>query len=315
MEQIHYGRKRRGIIKELNEKIEDWIESIDNELVREIVEKNVIITGGSIASMLLGERINDFDVYFKTKEAAKAVAHYYVTKFKQSNNPKFGNGTPLTMYVDEQVRENIKGEKEERVVIMIKSAGVVSENMSPYEYFEQQPVRELEKFSESLLNENADDKGEKYRVLFMSDNAITLSHKIQIIVRFFGKPEEIHNNYDFVHAMNYYDYSERNLVLKPEALESLLSRTLVYKGSLYPIASIFRMKKFIERGWRISAGQQLKIMWQISEIDMKDKEILKEQLVGVDMAYLYQVVEALNDKDPELINSAYVSEIIDRIFD
>ena len=75
------------------------------------------------------------------------------------------------------------------------------------------------------------------------------------------------------------------------------------------------MKKFLERGWRITAGQQMKIMWQISEIDLKDYSILREQLTGVDMAYMYQLINALQHVDPEKMNSAYVATIIDKIFD
>lgn len=155
----------------------------------------------------------------------------------------------------------------------------------------------------------------KYNPIFLSQNAITLTDKFQIIIRFFGEPEQIHNNYDFEHAMNYYDYGTNELVLKLEALECLLSRTLIYRGSLYPIASIFRMKKFIERGWRIGAGEQLKIMWQISEIDLSDPNILMEQLTGVDMVYMRALIEALKGMSQEKINAAYVSKIIDKIFD
>jgi hypothetical protein len=56
-------------------------------------------------------------------------------------------------------------------------------------------------------------------------------------------------------------------------------------------------------------------MWQISEIDMTDHAILREQLTGVDQAYMFQLIEALKSVDPEKINSTYIAEIIDRIFD
>ena len=69
------------------------------------------------------------------------------------------------------------------------------------------------------------------------------------------------------------------------------------------------------QGVLLRVGQQLKIMWQISELDLRDRNNMREQLVGVDMAYLHQVIAALNDKDPNLVNSTYVAEIIDRIFD
>lgn len=278
---IQYGRKRSGIKRELTAKIDEWIASITDVGLRLLVERDVIVTGGSIASMLIGEKINDFDVYFRTKSTTVEVAKYYVSQFNITHDKD--------MAVEQRTIKNCKGVAEERVSISIVSDGI----------------------AEDERKENT----EKYRPVFLSQNAITLSDKIQIVIRFFGSPNEIHNNYDFVHATCWWDHSNKFLNLPAEALEMLLSRTLIYRGSLYPIASIFRMKKFLERGWRITAGQQLKIMWQISELDLKDKNILQEQLTGVDMSYLWQLIQALKNVDSDKIDSTYVATIIDKIFE
>lgn len=317
---IHYGRKRSGIKRELKEKMSDWLGSITDENVRQLAQKNTIVTGGAIASMLLGEKVNDFDVYFRNKETAVAVAQYYVQDFITRRNKKIngGNTSPDAIDYDPVVKEdtikNIKGGIEERVIIYMKSTGVAGEGQKPYDCFESYDPEGTEAVAESSIKE-ATAPGDKYRPIFLSQNAITLSNKVQVVIRFYGSPKEIHDNYDFIHAMCYYDLWEDDLVLPAEALEALLSRTLVYRGSLYPIASIFRMKKFLERGWRITTGQQLKIMWQISEIDLKDPVVFAEQLTGVDQAYMWQLITALKAVEPEKINSAYVSTIIDRIFE
>ena len=311
---IHYGRKRSGIRRELKAKIEDWLKSITDDEVRLLDSKNVIVTGGAIASMLLGEKVNDYDLYFKTIDAAKDVACYYVDKFNGIRVSKEKDHIPYAPSVEVKKLRNIKGEEEERVFIYMKSAGVAAESQEAYTYFEMRDGEEAESFANSLLG-TFNKEGEKYRPVFLSMNAITLSDKIQIVTRFYGSPDKIHDNYDFVHAMCYYDYNENNLVLPAEALEALLSRSLIYKGSLYPLASIFRTKKFLERGWRITAGQQLKMMWQISELNLRDPEVFTEQLTGVDQAYMHQLISALKGVDAEKINSAYVSTIIDKIFD
>ena len=313
MNDIKYGRKRKGIKKELDSVINEWLLTIDDESLVKMIEKNVIVTGGSIASMLLGEPVNDYDIYFRNKETVKAVAGYYTKKFNEQHTLKTNNALPYTPEVREETITNIKGQEEERVIIFIKSAGVASEEQEEYSYFETMSEDAAIEFVESMAEKESDNN--QYRVTFLSQNAISLTNKIQIIIRFYGEPDKIHDNYDFQHACCYYDYDDKNLHLDPDAMECLLSRTLVYRGSLYPIASIFRMKKFIERGWRITAGQQLKIMWQISEIDLRDYDILREQLTGVDLAYMYQLIEALKNIDPEKIDSAYVSAIIDKIFD
>jgi len=312
--EIKYGRKRRGIKKEAKDKIDEWLLTIDNAEVIGAIKKDIILTGGSICSMLMGDKVNDFDFYFKTKETTELVAKYYVDKFNESHKEKLKEGTiSYTPEVRTEQIENIKGEVEDRVIIFIKSAGVVSEEQDEYGYFEMMGEEDAIKFAESFKEK--EDSKEKYRVTFLSQNAITLSDKVQIVIRFYGQPDQIHNNYDFVHAKCYYDYDKDHLELNSQALECMLSYSLVYEGSLYPIASIFRMKKFLERGWRITAGQQLKIMWQISEIDLSNPKILREQLTGVDMAYMWQLIQALSGVDPAKIDSAYISTIIDKIFD
>lgn len=313
--EIRYGRKRSGIKRELTKKIEEWLVSITDEVAQQAARKDTIVTGGSIASMLLGERINDFDIYFRTAETTKLIAEYYVKQFNDiaAANPKYSGYLPI---VQTKRFLNLKKEYEERIIIMIQSAGVVGELQEKYRFFETLTEEETTAFTESLINKEA-EKGDspKYRPVFMSQNAITLSDKIQLVIRFYGEPDKIHSNYDFIHATCYWDHSNQKLELPAAALETLLSRTLLYMGSLYPIASIFRAKKFIERGWRINAGQLLKIMWQISEIDLTDPAILREQLTGVDQAYMWQLIEALKSVEPEKINSSYVAKIIDKIFD
>lgn len=314
MNEIHYGRKRSGIKKEIEAKLKDWFATIDDETLRKKVEKNTIVTGGCIASMLLGEKINDFDVYFRDQATTVAVAEYYVAKFNKNKVEVDEGVTAYKPTVQSKSIQNIKGDLENRVLIYMKSAGVAAEEQVEYDYFEMQATDDkLNAFVESL-NEAENDTKEKYRPVFLSQNAITLSHKLQIVIRFFGEPTEIHRNYDFQHAMCYYDSGSGEMVLPAEALECLLSRTLIYKGSLYPICSVFRAKKFIERGWRISAGQLLKIMWQISELDLKNMETLREQLTGVDAMYFYQLMEAVKNLDTSKIDATYIATIIDRIF-
>ena len=285
MNDIKYGRNTKGIKKELNEKISDWLASITDTETMEAAAEDVIVTGGCIASMLLGEQVNDFDLYFKTKKTTLLVAKYYADVFNKKHDPL------IKIEVEEKVVKNIKGKNENRILCYIKSNGVAEEPKN---------IRKKDRT--------------KYRPVFISENAITLSHKIQLVTRFYGEPDKIHDNYDFIHATCYFIPSNNELVTPEPALLSLMSRTLVYHGSLYPIASVFRTKKFINRGWRITAGQQLKMMWQISEIDLSDYETLREQLTGVDQFYLWQLIKALKDTDRAKINSAYVAKIIDKIF-
>lgn len=311
--------KAKSIKAALRKKVDEWIASVEHEDLRKLLAKNVIVTGGAIASMLLREDVNDYDVYFKTRECALAVAKYYVARFQ----PKKRNGIDCEIFVDAT---------EDRVRVVVKSAGIASEQGTDknYEYFEARPEGEAAEYVESVMTDPGDIEdareelkskaaespadGPLYRPIFISTHAISLAGKVQVVLRFFGEPDEIHANYDFVHCTNYWTSWNNELVLRQPALESLLSRELRYVGSKYPICSLIRLRKFIKRGWTINAGQILKAVMQISELNLKDLEVLKDQLTGVDAAYFCEVLTKLKEQDPEKVNSAYLIEIIDRMF-
>ena len=80
--------KKKTINKVIKKKINDWLKSIDDKELIDLLKKNIIVTGGCITSMLLNEEVNDYDIYFKNKETTKAVALYYTKKFNQNNEIK-----------------------------------------------------------------------------------------------------------------------------------------------------------------------------------------------------------------------------------
>ena len=91
-----------------------------------------------------------------------------------------------------------------------------------------------------------------------------------------------------------------------------------FKGSKYPVCSLFRMRKFIDRGWSINAGQITKIAMQISELDLTDIATLEDQLTGVDTVYFMSIINAFKRKqmnDPNFdLTSHYVISVINKIF-
>lgn len=319
MDNIAFSRGMKGktIKAVLAKKFNEFVASIEEDAVRKMVEKNTIITGGCIASMLLGEQVNDFDLYFTDKATTEAVARYYVARFNVKNR----HGIPCAITVDAEG---------DRVQIVVKSAGVASEDGTeqPYQYFEGRPegegggyvgevmgnlgeIEDAYQETEQAALETADPT---YRPVFMSTNAITLSDRVQIVLRFYGDADTIHENYDFVHCTNHWTSRDGALTLRPAALEALLSRELRYVGSKYPVCSVIRLRKFIRRGWVVNAGQILKMMMQVSELDLTDPAVLQDQLTGVDSAYFIELMAKVKENDPEKVNAAYLVEIIDRMF-
>jgi len=309
-----HGLKSRTIKKFLYEKVNDWLKTIDDADLRDRCKRETIVTGGCIASMLLGERVNDVDIYFRTKETVRAVADYYVKKFLEIKKVQGGIQVPLKV---EELKD-LQGR--DRIRVKVQSAGIAgSEATKDYNYFESRQEDQAGDYVTEVYESKAPtlETGDKpdYSPCFISSNAISLKGQVQLILRFYGNPEEIHGNYDFVHCKNYWESAGDQLTLNADALEALLSRTLVYQGSQYPICSIIRARKFIERGWRINAGQYLKMAMQISDLNLTDYLVLEEQLTGVDVAYFAEILTKLHDHNPEKIDTTYLVEIINRMFD
>lgn len=291
----------KKIIKSvLSKKFKEFVNSIEDNEVQKLVGENSIITGGSIVSMLLGEEIHDFDIYFTNKETCEKVANYYVNKF---------NSTHKDVGAKVEV-------KEERIKIFIQSAGVAGDDETEPDMEEYEDAMQTNITPDSDL-ENIPEKP-KYQPVYLSSNAITLSNKIQLVIRFYGEADKIHENYDFVHCTNYWTSKNNELVLRQEALEAILSKELKYIGSKYPLCSIIRTRKFITRGWRINAGQYLKMCMQLNDLNLKDIKVLEDQLVGVDSGYFAMLINAISKKkedDPTWnIDNNYVAAIVDKIF-
>jgi hypothetical protein len=253
---------------------------VENNELKQVIKENAFITGGAIPSLLMGERPNDYDVYFKTPAAALKAAEYYTEKI--------ANG---------QAYEIVEGE--ERVLVKIPSVGVLRNGDLEGAMGAVETIKAAKPFSP----------------LYITDNAITLSNKMQLVLRFCGEPSVVHKYYDFIHATCVYDYFNGELTLPPEALESILGKNLIYRGSLYPVASIFRVRKFLKRGWHITAGQLLKPMLQISQMDLRNTEVLRDQLIGVDQMFMEQLLMAIQNAKGERLDDMYLAKLIDEIFD
>lgn len=304
--------KVKTIKKTIDKKVSEWLLSIEDGELRKQVKADLIVTGGCIASMLLNETVNDLDIYFKTKKTCLDIAKYYVSKML----PVYKNA------ISDSVVEVVDSKNVPR-----KDYEEGTDDYSKWSFFRMGLERSDEdrvkiyiphigywRRSDDATEENQDELN--YQPVYLSENAISLSKQIQLVIRFFGDVETIHKNYDFVHATNYfhYDNDSPKLVCNTSALQALLTKELVYIGSKYPLTSVIRTKKFLLRGFTINAGTYLKILWQVAELDLKDPITLQEQLIGVDVAYFSMLLDILKNVSPEKLTYNYISEIIDRVF-
>jgi hypothetical protein len=352
----------RGIIRR---KVSQWLAHIDDEELRKKLQDQVVVTGGCIVSLLLGEPVGDYDVYIKDRDVLTDLMRYYLRRFMEKPPPRFARSGAFG------VKLRTDGDYPR---IYVKSAGAVgekpeettdegeetpAEDEGVYEYFEARPADDNETVEDyvsdttaalrtevldslqdpgypnsnnaelvELVTDIANDEtapketgpGAKeknlYRPVFLSGNAITLSDKIQITTRFFGDVEDIHVNFDFVHCKCWYDHGENKLHLPQESLVSILTKELRYVGSLYPICSVIRTRKFIKRGWTCNAGQYIKMVDQVNQLDLDDINVWEDQLIGVDTAYFHELIAILREKAAKgaKIDHSYVIQMIDEMF-
>lgn len=266
--------KAKTIEKILRGQFANFLKTIKDEEVKNLVKKNSIITGGAIVSLLLDEKINDFDLYFTNKETTLKVAQYYVNLLKDQD---------ISFEMIKVVEDG------DRIKIRIPSIGI----------------------------KKIEPKGKFYPVV-ITDNAISLTNQTQIIIRFYGNPAEIHKNFDFVHVMSYWTSDDGKLHLNPDSIEAILTKELRYYGSLYPVASLFRLRKFLSRGWTITAGDIFKMAFQVSKLDMTNPEVIYDQLIGVDIHYFMSMIsriqEDLKSGKIKEVTQDYLSDLVDEIF-
>lgn len=404
----------------ISRKVNDWLAHIDDKELREFIKDKIIVAGGSVASLLMGQKVNDFDVYFTTRDAAIRVAYYYLNRFAKNPSPSYQQ-SPVQMWVEVRMSDTDFGHRGRpvevddkgvmylarrkscpgdevtfvdgpghppahaddhewmakfhtgRVNIVVKSAGAACDtgDDGKYQYFETLPdpnyaiayaqkvTAPLEKDTELALASQLCDMDEppedidvedidhltelaeavakeelppktpgcnakimnKYRPVFLSSNAITLSDGVQIVIRFYGQPNEIIKNFDFVHTTCWWasGMDERGrrgkVTYNLPALRSMQSYKLKYIGSRYPLCSLVRTRKFADRGWKVAASVFIKAMWQCTRLDWNNYVTWEDQLTGMDAAYFNQVLEILraDKRAGKTIDGTYVVELIDRM--
>ncbi len=319
--------KRRTIQSVINKKIKEWTDTISDTQLRKEVKDNIIVTGGCFISLWDNETPHDFDVYIRSRNVLVRLIQYYLDVFNEANNTKAVLFDSLDIIEGKLIEDDyqppyLQGVSKgmmQRVPygdlrIFIRSAGAAAENQEALSPENMEKVQNGEEVPEA--------EGSKYRPVFVSANAITLSDKIQLITRFWGEAEEIHENFDFIHCTNYWESWTSKVIFNPGAMESYIAKTLHYQGSKFPLCSIIRLRKFIKRGWQINAGQMLKMMYQVSKFDLNDIGTLENQLTGVDSLYFNSLIHTITKAKEEAakngevfeIDAEYIAVLVDKIF-
>lgn len=306
------------IDKVIKKKVNDWLNSIKDRKLRESLKNKIVVTGGCITSMLLKEKPNDYDIYFTDIGTTKAVAEYYLGEMAGGKSCNVWESDNQGNW--EITKEFDKSCTDKHIHIEIPSEGYLSEKglKSQEEQQADEIIGDEEKTPAEIANEQHQEDKPRYRPVFITSNAITLSNKVQLIVRFSGNPEKIHSNFDFTHTKMYWTF-EDGVVTNVDALEAVLAKRLIYSGSKFPLCSFIRTRKFIQRGWTIDAGQYCLMAIQLNGFDLLEPRTLVQQLIGVDTTYFQWLLdevtkpEALTDEGK--IDKNHAINLIKYMFD
>jgi hypothetical protein len=88
--------RENEIKKIISIKYNEWLSNIPNEKLKEEIRENTFVSGGSIASLLLDQPINDLDIFFTNPTTCQKTCEYYVNLFKEESRK-------YMYYVEEKV--------------------------------------------------------------------------------------------------------------------------------------------------------------------------------------------------------------------
>jgi hypothetical protein len=138
------------------------------------------------------------------------------------------------------------------------------------------------------------------KVLSETDCAVTYRYKdrtYQVIkmVEMMGEVRDVLEKFDFTICMGAYDFHGEGMLLHPDFLRHIAQRRLVFNiNSGYPICALFRTRKFMARGYKMSGVEALKIGLRIEKLGMTTMADLRKQMMGIDTMFLRELTDALN---------------------
>ena len=133
---------------------------------------------------------------------------------------------------------------------------------------------------------------------FISPHALSFpgKPKFQIMTSFIGIPEYVVKSFDWEHIKSFFLISTDTLYLTQRLYELVNDKQLIYTGSDYPLSSLLRTRKYIKKGWSISAKDIMLIALDIQKHDLSNKQILISQMAGIDPITILMELNRLSDE-------------------
>lgn len=167
-------------------------------------------------------------------------------------------------------------------------------------YFnDEKKIKNVHDFFKSKMHNSINtERAESYKYTRKKDK-INLKFQLIMIPDTYKGHENIFEKFDFTICMAAYYFKEDKFVFHDDFFKHLSQRRLVFNHKTkYPINSLIRVKKYLNREFKISGVELLKMGLAINNLNMKNYQDLKEQMEGIDTLFLKDLTDALmNDKE------------------
>jgi len=236
----------------------------------------IIAAGGCIASLISGSGPKDYDFFFVDRRSAGEFLEVVVGKVLDDSNLE-------ARVVSDALRK--------RIMIKYNTLPTGAAVGEAYGYVDEDGYTAFF----TLAADNIPNR--PVGLLSISPTAVTIrlddGKVAQIVYAHQVDAKSIGDTFDFLHTMGYYTPDNDELHISRKLLLSIAAKRLVYTGSQYPISSMQRMLKFVERGWRIDAVDMLAIALDIANLDLSDPYTLGDQVFGIDLMAFTEEQRAL----------------------
>lgn len=116
--------------------------------------------------------------------------------------------------------------------------------------------------------------------------------------RFTGEPQEILDMFDFTINQGVFDFESDTFYMRDRFLQHIAQRRLVFNPRTpYPLVSLLRVGKYQKRGYSISGIEIIRLGLAIQALQIDNLTNLRDQLLGIDVMYLLELMRTLKDKD------------------
>jgi len=147
---------------------------------------------------------------------------------------------------------------------------------------------------------------ENFKKVFTSPNAISYK-KDKICIQLIIMPEliglgcdKLLEGFDFTICMGAFSMKEDRFYHNEDFLIDLSEKRLVFNiKAKYPMASMYRVLKYIKKGYKISGLEIVKISLSIHNLKMNSYKDLRKQLMGIDTLFLKELTDSLLSKDKD----------------